>query len=368
MVTVSLESGSSVFLAGSRVSGVVSLSSRSCVVGLERVAVQIVGVVAHDPAWAKLDNNTAAAAGTTELLIPLGTHERIVFATPLMVGLSGGVQIPIRGSRAVSFSARLPPSLPPSFRGNAIKYSYSIVVSISQVPAAHVPKPQTTAIPIRIISPSSSLAPISPPPPPAAVFDYEVSVHDGEVDAVPDLPRTLDLRAFDAVAAAFERLAHPVCVNVSDGAEHLVRIAMPRTVFSPGEMVTGLCDYSGSDVLCHSVSVVLEAEEMLSLSACLSQRARRPSPRVVAEAHEVTSCMEIAPFNLPLPQEACHEFESAEVALRWLLAFTFVIVPEDEVAAAGTTLPVVRRPRSVSFTLPIHVLATSYPNEPCIHF
>jgi len=223
------------------------------------------------------------------------------------------------------------------------------------------------SLPLRVVAPQAVIERCEWPTALAAWNDaaFEATTPDaGAGVAAVQRQRNIVTAAFAEVASIFERLANPVCVSVADSSGPVVRIAMRRTVFHPGETIAGACDMSTTPfgVLCHSFRATLETEELLDTSSCWDQRRRRPSPRIVAEQQVVTASCDIAPFALAVPHDACHEFSSTEVAVRWLLVFRFRLVAEGCSPNGPTSLP---PPGEVHFALPVHVLDTAISNQPC---
>eukprot|EP00727_Mastigamoeba_balamuthi_P013471 m51a1_g8747 hypothetical protein (336) ;mRNA; f:69383-71063 len=296
------------------------------------LAFQLRGTVNADPKWVRLP----AVEPAVPLLAAPGPNDRVLFASP-PTAIASDKDAHALSQNPYCFAVTLPTGLPPSFRGVVIRYVYSVVV-VATVADKVVASGRAT---LRVISPCAVTAKVDHTL--AQKCDFGAALLEGPDDVAPSLsPRSPkgESGPFAPVLPVYEKLLHP-------GDEHLVRVAMRRAVFRPGDIVTGVCDYSGSHVLCNSMWMCLEAEETLDEEYAYHPRVRRPTPRIVGEAQRLVCCADVVPFEIPLPIEACHEFAAPEVSLRWLLSFRFGVESGD-----------------VSFSLPVHVIAVEYPPLP----
>lgn len=103
-----------------------------------------------------------------------------------------------------------------------------------------------------------------------------------------------------------------VCFNINDQRDNVVRIGLRSTVYAPGTPVAGICDFSDCDVMCYSLTVLLVHDEVLDPSVSANPLTRTSHQKVLNEVKLLTSCAMVVPFMLPLPHDACHEFETPE--------------------------------------------------------
>jgi hypothetical protein len=95
--------------------------------------------------------------------------------------LLSSMTIPLGQQRRFCFRFRLPPSLPPSYRGQAVRYCYYVWLCVIWKTRALAPRQTVVKIPFKVWSPLASLAPVVAPYAPEG-FDYDWSVAELSTD------------------------------------------------------------------------------------------------------------------------------------------------------------------------------------------
>ena len=183
------------------------------------------------------------------------------------------------------------------------------------------------------------------------------------------------------VHEAQRRYSQQICVNVMDNSAFVVRLVLPRTVVAPGQVLHGVCDFRGGDVLCQALEVHVADEETVDPAVAYSKKVLRVGRDTYGAQSCNCSCLDLVPFAIELPAHATPEFATkyslsplacvscvslsvcvshavslvsclVPASLKWSLVFRFHTVPDP--ARAGLELATAR---IIDFSFPVHVVA-----------
>lgn len=110
------------------------------------------------------------------------------------------------------------------------------------------------------------------------------------------------------VHEAQRRYSQQICVNVMDNSAFVVRLVLPRTVVAPGQVLHGVCDFRGGDVLCQALEVHVADEETVDPAVAYSKKVLRVGRDTYGAQSCNCSCLDLVPFAVELPAHATPEF------------------------------------------------------------
>eukprot|EP01132_Coremiostelium_polycephalum_P004763 gene4763-5942_t len=275
-----------------------------------------------------------------------GENGKSIFASPTTF-LASDLYIPPGQSRSYIYYVTLPTSIPPSFKGTSIKYSYflSIAAQLFTNPA------QILTVPIRVLTPASALRPIkfksniinfdfeegsiettqenSKNSIEVGVSKWPISPYKKSQHFPAPYPQTLSQydsnNTKKSVLDLLNKHSTPVSINISKGTEKLATFSICRTAFSLGDTVSGTFDFSIATIPCYKILVKLECEESIDQKYLQQSRgSNKPIRRLYGELHEYTTNIRQTHFMFHIPVEASQEFSTKYVSVKWSLRFEFV--------------------------------------------
>ncbi|XP_015518745.1 RAB6A-GEF complex partner protein 2 [Neodiprion pinetum] len=212
-------------------------------------------------------------------------------------------------SETYVYRERIPSDAPPSYRGQAVKYSYKITIGTQRVNSAI----KLLRVPFRVLS-LSELPDIAP--------------CNDSVDLSPNNPFMETRQRDTPLDVAMQTLQNitarrsPNFYNVTNSRGRVVRFCLFKNSYKLGEDIVGTFDFSRATVSCAQVSVALQSEEHVAEG----YRRARTSPALVSynKHHEVCLGLKYSQLVLPIPLHVTPDFTTDLVTLKWRLHFEFV--------------------------------------------
>ncbi|XP_041361064.1 RAB6A-GEF complex partner protein 2-like [Gigantopelta aegis] len=207
------------------------------------------------------------------------------------------------------FEDTIPTDAPPSFRGQAVKYSYKIIIGTQRF--EHPTK--LLRIPFRVM----------------VLYGLnDISVYNESGEFPPSNPflkrkenSLLDV-ALQVLSTVTARKS-PHSYNITNAKGKVARFLMFKQAYKLGEDIVGIFDFTDGTVPCVQYSVTLQSEEQIA------EECRRKASQGVAVTSYVKHqemCLHTlkSSINIPLPLTAAPGFITDIVCLRWRLHFEFV--------------------------------------------
>lgn len=233
--------------------------------------------------------------------VVLSTKPRILFCD---LRLSTGE------SKSYLYSELLPSEAPPSYRGQAVKYSYKITIGMQRVNCPI----KLLRVPLRVL----------------VVNGFQEASLCGDSEELSPSNPFLQIQQkempFDIVMQAVQTLTakrSPNFYNITKSQGKVVRFCLFKQTYKLGEDIVGTFDFSDATVPCVQYSVVLQSEEEIT-PGC--RRWSKQSSAVVSytKYHEVCLSLKQTQLILPIPLHVTPGFTTDLVTLQWRLHFEFV--------------------------------------------
>ena len=341
------------------------------------------GVERLDPAWVR---PSSSRGGGGDGALALG--ERYVARSPAGTIATDTTVAPGEAREHV-VGVRLPPGLPPTYRGSVARYAYHVTFVATYTLGDEddaTTRAETLRVPLRVLSENADAAAVE------NAFDHLWSVSTaGPVPApwsrdengTPRHPSSPLGSPGSPLAAAVFLNAPPTRARgfniVLDDGTHLLRV-LPRDPLpriEPGTTVSGVLDLTAAagDSRCVRADVSLETRETVvvgagrgegtsagagheSLEAAEAAGKALVLPKVWAETSEHTAGTLRTHFALAIPAEAPPTFRAANVAVRWVLRFEFYAAPARDDGGGGADADDPRT-RRVEWTMPVEMMSAA---------
>lgn len=344
------------------------------------------GVERLDPAWVR---PSSSRGGGGDGALALG--ERYVARSPAGTIATDTTVAPGEAREHV-VGVRLPPGLPPTYRGSVARVAYHVTFVATYTLGDEddaTTRAETLRVPLRVLSENADAAAVE------NAFDHLWSVSTaGAVPApwsrdengTPRHPSSPLGSPGSPLAAAFRRRLFDASSStrargfniVLDDGTHLLRV-LPRDPLpriEPGTTVSGVLDLTAAagDSRCVRADASLETRETVVVGAGRSEGAGAGPgpesleaaeaagkalvlPKVWAETSEHTAGTLRTHFALAIPAEAPPTFRAANVAVRWVLRFEFFAAPlQDDGGPSHADDP---RTRRVEWTMPVEMMSAA---------
>ncbi|XP_025077254.1 RAB6A-GEF complex partner protein 2-like isoform X1 [Pomacea canaliculata] len=214
-------------------------------------------------------------------------------------------------SRTFEYEDAIPTDAPPSFRGQAVKYSYKFIIGTQRPGSAT----KLLRIPFRVmVMPGLN----------------DLSVYNETDEIRPSNPflhnqgkenSVLDI-ALQVMATVTARKA-PHSYNITNVKGKVAKFMLFKQAFKLGEDIVGIFDFSEGTVPCVQFSVTLQSEEQIS-----EECRRKPGQgsAITSYVKQQEMCLHTVRtyINLPIPLTATPAFMTDIVCQRWRLHFEFV--------------------------------------------
>ncbi|KAJ1653267.1 Golgi membrane exchange factor (Ric1p-Rgp1p) subunit [Dispira simplex] len=298
-----------------------------------------------------------------------------VFSTPPSI-LCSDLTLRPGQCRTITYELKLPEHLPSTFRGKAIRFSYTLVLVIQK--SALNQKSHIIQVPFKILArvdQGGSFVPYD-------VLSPVVMVKDESVVQESTSPESKLLAGFDSIDLSCDSYLEEILTAVrnaaqSDGndsmtnkteilpnttshlpsddklsisqhVEHLclqrqtviarlknhagqcvAYITLPKSRFQVGETITGSIQFMNTSVSCYQMSVWLESEEIIAPEFAIQspQITRAMTRRVYDEYHDFCRFVQCTSFALCAPpsHSTPTTFHTSAVQLAWCLRIEFII-------------------------------------------
>lgn len=272
------------------------------------------------------------------------------------------------------YSDVLPSEVPPSYKGQHIKFSYKICIGVGRVgqPLCIIRLPfrlfELKGI-FKSIKRNSSVQQDSDGP--------TLSPKKEQSDTNPFLEEDL-LESYSLLDAAMDTLTTLTVkrnlntYNIASTSGCVGKFCLSKHYYRLGEDVLGTFDLTGSEVSCIKFTVSLQVEETISKS-CLLQPSSSNFVHYITLCRHEECCYHTTKTNflLPIPVTATPEFTHKIVSVRWRLHFEFTIEMKDNTMEKSTlktnveenqmnlSIPSTLKTELMLWDLPIHVVATN---------
>ncbi|XP_033227534.1 RAB6A-GEF complex partner protein 2 isoform X2 [Belonocnema kinseyi] len=254
-------------------------------------------------------------------------------------------------SKTYIYRETIPSEAPPSYRGQAVKYSYKITVGTQRVNTAI----KLLRVPFRVLS-------LSELP--------EITTCNDSVDLSPNNPFMETQHRETPLDIALQTLQNltarrsPNFYNITNGRGRVVRFCLFKNSYKLGEDIVGTFDFSNATVSCAQVSVALQSEEHVSEK---HRRGKTSLPALVSynKHHEVCIGLKYSQLVLPIPLHVTPDFNTDLMTLKWRLHFEFVTTTKlVEMPKENTTNwqgPATLDVETMIWDLPLHIHPTATP-------
>lgn len=213
-------------------------------------------------------------------------------------------------SKSFMYKEVIPSSVPPSYKGQAVRYAYKVTIGAQRVNALT----RLLRIPIKVFvieglmeALKERLAKAAPSNPFLPTASRQ-SVLEVAVDFLEDLTSR----------------RRPSYYNVTHQNGRVVRFCLLKSCFRLGEDIVGMFDFSEATVPCVQYSVTLQSEEHISAAASATGEAVLS---IVGHCRQHAFCLHLRTthLHLPVPLHVTPTFGSDIAELRWKLHFEFVM-------------------------------------------
>ncbi|CAD6231718.1 GSCOCG00001552001-RA-CDS [Cotesia congregata] len=258
-------------------------------------------------------------------------------------------------SKTYIYRETIPSDAPPSYRGQAIKYSYKITVGAQRVNSPI----KLLRIPFRVLS-------LSELP--------EVAICNDSVDLSPNNPFMDTQERENPLEISLQTLQNltarrsPNFYNITNGRGKVVRFCLFKNSYKLGEDIVGTFDFSNATVSCVQVSVALQSEEHIADE--YKRGKGNPSRMSYNKHHEVCLGLKYSQLVLPIPLHVTPDFFTHLMTLKWRLHFEFVTTTKViEMPMANTIdwkAPSSLDVETMVWDLPLHIYPSITPSNASI--
>lgn len=219
-------------------------------------------------------------------------------------------------SKQYEYKDVIPADSPPSYRGQAIKYSYKITIGTQRLNQ----RTELLRIPIRVM----------------VLFGLnDISVYNENEDVAPTNPFLKHSRKENSVLDVALQVLSTVTArkaahfyNITNSRGKVARFYLFKSAYKLGEDINGVFDFSYGTVPSVQFSVSLQSEETVS-EECRRKPNQPTAVTVYAKHQEMCLHTQRTHISIPVPLTVTPGFISDIVCLRWRLHFEFVTVVND---------------------------------------
>lgn len=213
-------------------------------------------------------------------------------------------------SKSFMYKEVIPSSVPPSYKGQAVRYAYKVTIGAQRVNALT----RLLRIPIKVFVIEGLME---------ALKERLAKAAPGN----PFLPTASRQSVLEVAVDFLEDLTsrrRPSYYNVTHQNGRVVRFCLLKSCFRLGEDIVGMFDFSEATVPCVQYSVTLQSEEHISAAASATGEAVLST---VGHCRQHAFCLHLRTthLHLPVPLHVTPTFGSDIAELRWKLHFEFVM-------------------------------------------
>ncbi|PHH88859.1 hypothetical protein CDD83_6959 [Cordyceps sp. RAO-2017] len=299
-------------------------------------------------------------------------------------------------SQAFEYTFRLPKGLPPTHKGKAVKFSYSLVIGTQRAGGAKEQQVRSVEIPFRVLgsvnghgeilghdlmnpyillrdeaevrsvgkgkkAPGSKAAGSDGSATMAEFLTYVDELvtrrQDGGVTTLlspteaygskqPSMPDEAT-SAKDAIHLAIMRSnmagegqQSPNRFEIARNGQRVGVVMLTRPAYRLGEVVTLVIDFADADIACYAVHATLETSEKVDASLAVRSESsiQRVTRKVFAAGSEAALYSRRVVFSPTIPITATPEFVTSGIRLEWKIRVEFVVAYQgSETASPGET-------------------------------
>ncbi|EFX88834.1 hypothetical protein DAPPUDRAFT_221054 [Daphnia pulex] len=263
-----------------------------------------------------VSNSSRATFNSTSLSPRAGERGLVIFSTKPKI-LVCDLKLPDDSCSEYIYEETIPSNLPPSFRGQAIKYSYKLKIGLQRVGASV----KLLHVPLRLMTwQNLGLH----------------SCHDEQEIVVsnPFLKTNISMNSeLDDPLESMQLLTSrrsPSIYKVTNSKGKVVSLCLFKNGYRLGEDIVGTLDFGDSKVSCMQYSVTLQSQEVVpEEKRCRigGQQSKLGDESVLtsySKHHEFCIGFLQTHLSLPVPLHVTPSFDTDMVALKWRLHFEFV--------------------------------------------
>lgn len=309
----------------------------------------------HLPKSQQLSTEEVSTTGCDTSFVPnkgergltvLSTKPRILFCD---LKLAAGE------SKSYVFEDVVPSESPPSYKGQAVKYSYKVTIGAQKVnqPAKLI------RIPFRVMVLHGL---------------NDISVYTEGEEVTPSNPflrpqhsesSLLDI-AMQVLSTVTARKA-PHSYNITNAKGKVAKFILFKQAYKLGEDIVGVFNFADGSVPCVQFSVTLQSEEQIS-EECRKKPSQGTAVTSYVKHQEMCLHTDKTHINIPIPLTATPCFITDIVCLRWRLHFEFVTScdpiseserPTDADQSASWRGPATINVETMVWDLPVKIYPTS---------
>ncbi|XP_058809730.1 RAB6A-GEF complex partner protein 2 isoform X2 [Phymastichus coffea] len=267
-------------------------------------------------------------------------------------------------SKSFVYKENIPIHSPPSYLGQAVRYSYKITIGTQRVNSPI----KLLKIPFRVLPLREEYIIREVPEATACNENHELACLN-----IPDLdleklkiesqPKETDLEIALQTLQNITARRSPNYYNITNQRGRVVRFCLFKNSYKLGEDIIGTFDFSNATVSCTQVSVTLQSEEYIAEEFKKGKTAVSLSS--YNKHHEVVIGYLYTHLMLPIPFHITPDFSTDLVNLKWRLHFEFVTAvkpiefPDENTMnwQAPSTVDI----ETMVWDLPVHIYPTTVP-------
>ncbi|RUS80875.1 hypothetical protein EGW08_011346 [Elysia chlorotica] len=216
-------------------------------------------------------------------------------------------------TRTYQYEEVIPTDAPPSFRGQAVKYSYKVIVGTQRLEKTT----KMVRVPFRVL----------------VLFGLnDISVYNETEEIAPSNPflnnsrkenSVLDVGLQEVISLYFIFIFNTDSYNIANGRGKVARFLLFKQAYKLGEDIVGMFDFDVGTVPCVQYSVTLQSEEKIS-EECRRKPGQGTAITSYVKHQEMCLNTLRTHMNIPIPLTATPGFMTDIVCQRWRLHFEFV--------------------------------------------
>jgi len=257
-------------------------------------------------------------------------------------------------SRSYTFEEVVPTDAPPSFRGQAVKYSYKVIVGTQRLEKAT----KMLRVPFRVL----------------VLYGLnDISVYNETTEEItPSNPFLNNQRKENSVLDVALQIISTVTArktphsyNITNSRGRVAKFLLFKQAYKLGEDIVGMFDFTEGNVPCVQYSVTLQSEEQIS-EECRRKPSQGTAVTSYVKHQEMCVHTDRTHINIPIPLTSTPGFITDIVCLRWRLHFEFVtsmdemnIALEDDGEERQWQGPSMLNVETMIWDLPIKVFPTN---------
>ncbi|PHH81398.1 hypothetical protein CDD82_875 [Ophiocordyceps australis] len=340
--------------------------------------------------WSSISNSLGDLWGGDELSTikemrgAINSRSVPLLSTPQSI-LFVEMQLEPGESRAFEYSFSLPRGLPPTHRGKAIKFSYSLVIGTQRAGGAKEQNVRCVEIPFRVLGSVNGYGEIlghdlmkphvllrdeakvrsleecsKAPPPIQGTLDTSTCTKNDFLNYVDELAARQgdgtgglllsptdssnarrSLVSFDEVTTAKEAIhsaimrsnmagegqQSPNRFEIARNGQRIGVVMLTRPAYKLGEVITMAIDFTNAHVPCYAVHATLETSEKVDLSLAMRSEAsiQRVTRKIYVTWSEAVLSSRRTVFTPTIPITATPDFLTSGVSLEWKIRVEFVV-------------------------------------------